>query len=233
MTDPMTGSMTGPMTGPMAGPVAGPGASASPAYPLPDPGEAARTLRDGGVALVPTDTVYGLAASPERPDAVARIFELKDRPLTRQLPVMVAGLDDLAAIGLDVTEPARKLLASDLMPGPLTLALGFRAGLAPGEKPGWLEGRDEVAIRVPNHPWMREVLALTGPLLVTSANAHQQASGETVDAVLAQLHGTPEVVVDGGALSVVPSTLVNCRAVPPKIEREGAVPAARIEEVLV
>ncbi len=201
-------------------------------HPLPDAGQAAQTLRDGGVALVPTDTVYGLAAHPERADAVTRVFELKGRPLTRNLPVMVAGLDDLAAIGVEVTEPARRLLASDLMPGPLTLALGFRADLAPGAKPAWLEGRDEVAIRVPNHAWLQEVLRMTGPLLVTSANAHQQASGETVDAVLGQLHGTPEVIVDGGALSVVPSTLVNCRAVPPVIEREGAVPAAKIEEVL-
>jgi L-threonylcarbamoyladenylate synthase len=188
----------------------------------------ASALRAGGVALVPTDTVYGLAVLPGLEAAVRRVFELKDRPLTRNLPVMVAGPDRVRDLGVDVTAAAAKLLASDLMPGPVTLALGF----GPGPGPEWLTGRDEVALRIPGNAWLRELLARTGPLLVTSANAHAQATRESVPGILAQLRAAPDVVVDHGPLDVVPSTLVNCRKVPPEVERVGAVPVSVIEEVI-
>jgi L-threonylcarbamoyladenylate synthase len=210
MTEPITEPNTEPATG-------------------TDPAAAACVLREGGVALVPTDTVYGLAASPAHPGAVRRIFEIKNRPATRNLPVMVSDPAGLVGLGVDLTAAAVRLLASDLMPGPVTLALGFAPD---GAVPGWLAGRDEVAIRIPAHPWMRELLTIAGPLLVTSANVHAQATRESVAGILEQLTERPDVVVDGGTLSVVPSTLVNCRVQPPRIEREGAVPAGRIMEVI-
>lgn len=189
--------------------------------------EVAATLLDGGVALVPTDTVYGLAAAPGDVRAIRRIFAIKNRPPARNLPVMVADPEQLPALGVRVTTAAAKLLASEYMPGPLTLALGFD-----GEQPAWLAGREEVAVRIPAHPWMRDLLRVTGPLLVTSANLHAQATQESVAGILEQLTERPDVVVDGGTLSVVPSTLVNVNVEPPRIEREGAVPAGRIMEVI-
>ena len=191
--------------------------------------DAAKVLGDGGVALVPTDTVYGLAAAPDRVEGIRRIFEMKRRPPARNLPVMVADPDQLPALGVRVTDAAAKLLASPYMPGPLTLALGFTA---PDAMPPWLRGRDEVAVRIPANDWMRELLRITGPLLVTSANMHAQATQESVEGILEQLAERPDVVVDGGTLSVVPSTLVNVNVDPPRIEREGAVPAAAVLEVI-
>lgn len=185
-------------------------------------------MRAGGVAVLPTDTVYGLAAAPSSPDAIARLFALKDRPRTRNLPIMVAGVEQLPALGAQISTAAERLLASNLMPGALTLALGIDAALAPA----WLDGRDEIAVRIPDHPLMLDVLRATGPLLVTSANAHGLATPESLDDVLAQLHGKPDVAIDGGTLSAVPSTLVNCRAVPPVIERHGAVSDSLIWKVL-
>lgn len=182
----------------------------------------------GGVALLPTDTVYGLAASPRHPDAVDRIFELKARPRTVNLPIMVADPADLPKLGLHINERAARLLASPLVPGGLTLVLGF----GDGPRPDWLAGREEVAVRIPDDEQMLAILRMTGPLLVTSANAHGSPSGETLDQVLGQLTDAPEVILDGGVRHTVPSTLVNCRLDPPAIERHGAIPDDVIEAYL-
>jgi L-threonylcarbamoyladenylate synthase len=188
---------------------------------------AREALLDGGVALVPTDTVYGLAVHPRRPEAIDALFALKDRPRTRELPIMVATPDELPALGVQVTEPARRLLAA-FSPGPLTVALGVDAAVAPG----WLQGRDEIGVRVPSDPDLRALLSDVGALLVTSANAHGEPTQQAPGPILAQLAGRPDAVVDGGVRSGVPSTVVNCHLDAPRIEREGAVPAAEIERVL-
>lgn len=187
----------------------------------------ADVLRGGGVVLLPTDTVYGLAVHPERDDAIDRLFALKDRPRSRNLPIMVASVDDLAGLGIEVGEPARRLFAA-FAPGPLTLALGVDAA----RRPAWLDGRDEVGVRIPADDDLRDLLAAVGPLLVTSANAHGAPTEQSVDAILPTLAGSPDAVVDGGPRSGVPSTLVNCHLPAPSVEREGAIPAADVEAVL-
>ncbi|MFN4092240.1 MAG: L-threonylcarbamoyladenylate synthase [Brevundimonas sp.] len=182
------------------------------------------SLRAGGVALLPTDTVYGLAASPVHDAAIDRIYQLKNRPRDRNLPIMVAASFDLGSIGVQVSEPAVRLLASPLVPGALTLALGIDLA----RTPEWLAGRDEIAIRIPNSAFMLAVLEQTGPLMVTSANAHGQPTAHQVADIVQGLHGDPDIVVDGGYLADVPSTLINCHATPPVIEREGVIPSREV-----
>ncbi len=180
-----------------------------------------------GVVLLPTDTVYGLAVHPESETAATRLFAMKNRPRVRNLPIMVGSVDDLSALGVQLTEPARRLFGA-FAPGALTVALGLR----PGAAPGWLAGRDEVGVRIPADEDILAVLALTGPLLVTSANAHGQDTRETVPEILAALHGRPDLVIDGGARPVVPSTLVNCNLPEPAIERHGVIGDDDIYRVL-
>lgn len=195
-----------------------------------DPAAVARArdcLRGGGVVLLPTDTVYGLAVHPGRPDAIARLFQLKQRPPARNLPIAVAAASELPALGVELTEPARRLIDA-FLPGPLSLALG----LQPGAAPPWLAGRVEVAVRIPADEDALAVLAATGPLLLTSANLHGQPTPESAGEVLAALAGRPDLTIDGGRRPVVPSTLVNCNLPEPVIERVGAVPPAEIERVL-
>jgi L-threonylcarbamoyladenylate synthase len=190
--------------------------------------EVADCLRAGGIVLLPTDTVYGLAAMPTAAAAVSRIYELKGRPGSRNLPIMVHAGDEIAGLGGDINGAAARLLRSDYVPGPLTLAVGLIASATPD----WLSGRDEAAFRVPDDDWLRSVLADVGPLLVTSANPHAELPRESVPEILATLTGAPDLAVDGGVRAGLASTLVNCRAVPPVVERVGAVPAADIEAVL-
>jgi L-threonylcarbamoyladenylate synthase len=182
----------------------------------------------GGIVLLPTDTVYGLAVLPTFERAVRRVYSLKGRPMNVTLPVMISSPAELGSLGFDINERAACLLHSPLVPGSLTLAMGFR----PGPRPQWLEGRVEAAIRIPDDDWLLSVLRRIGPVLVTSANSHGSETPESLTDVLAQLHGVPDLAVDGGNLRTVPSTLVNCRCDPPVVERVGVIPESEVMEYL-
>lgn len=189
----------------------------------------AQNLINGGVALLPTDTVYGLAASPLHQKAIERIFELKQRSKLVNLPIMVASIDDLEQLGIDLQPATKRLFSSKFVPGDLTMILGFKT------KPlvKWLSGREECAIRIPNDKNLLEVLKKTGPLLVTSANKHGTpiTPNNTKD-ILDELNGEPNLVVNGGIVENVPSTIVNCRVEPPVIERTGRVSYDELFKIL-
>lgn len=190
--------------------------------------EIVECLESGGVVLIPTDTVYGLAVSPNFDNSIDRLFALKRRPRNVNLPIMVASDADLEPLGFEVSESARRLLRSPLIPGSLTLAMGFSSDY----RPAWLAGRDEAAVRIPNDERLLSVLRETGPLLVTSANAHSAETPDNVADILAQLDGTPDLSIDGGTLRTTASTLVNCRVDPPRIERIGVVPESEVLKYL-
>ncbi len=185
-------------------------------------------LENGGVVLLPTDTVYGLAVSPKFEGAIDRLFALKRRPRNVNLPIMVASEAELEKLGFEISESARRLLRSPLIPGSLTLAMGFSSDY----RPAWLAGRDEAAVRIPNDERLLAVLRKTGPLLVTSANAHSAETPDNVADILAQLDGAPDLWIDGGTLRTTASTLVNCRVDPPRIERLGVVPESEVLKYL-
>ncbi|MGA2472886.1 MAG: L-threonylcarbamoyladenylate synthase, partial [Acidimicrobiales bacterium] len=189
---------------------------------------AAEVLGGGGVIVVPTDTVYGLAARPTDADAVQAVFRAKGRPEGMQLPVLAASLEQVRALGVDVT-PAALALARWWWPGPLTMAFGFEAR---SERPAWLAGRDEVAVRIPDHDFLRALLARTGVLVVTSANPHGAPTPRTALDVAASLGPSVDLVVDGGRLHDVPSTLVNVSGTEPVVEREGAISRAEVADAL-
>ena len=185
-------------------------------------------LLDGGVALVPTDTVYGLAVHPTRADAITRLFAMKRRPRGRNLPIMVAAVEQLDGLGVLITDAARRLMEA-FLPGSLSLALGLR----PGATPDWLVGRVEVAIRIPNDEQLLDILTAAGPLLVTSANMSDAPTPATVAEIMDVLAFHPDVVVDGGSRpGGVPSTLVNCNLAVPVVERAGAISSDEIARVL-
>jgi len=180
---------------------------------------AAAALRAGQVVVVPTDTVYGLAARPDDADAVDTIYRAKHRPDRLQLPVLASSLDQVRQLGVAFPEAAATL-AARWWPGPLTMAFGFSPTAA---RPPWLAGRDEVAVRIPQHAFLLALTRLTGVLVVTSANRHGSATPASADEAAAQLGPDVGLAVDGGALDAVPSTLVNVHMTPPRVEREGAI----------
>ncbi len=189
---------------------------------------AVRVLRSGGVVAIPTDTLYGLAACALDEQAVRRIFRLKGRPEGMALPLLVADAGDLDRYAMDVPEIARAL-AERFWPGALTLVLR-KASIIPDVVTG---GKPTVGLRVPDH-WVPRAIVreLGAPITGTSANLSGMPGLTTAQAVREQLGGQVDLVVDGGeAPGGVPSTVLDVTASPPRVLRQGAVPAAEIAAV--
>jgi L-threonylcarbamoyladenylate synthase len=187
---------------------------------------AGRLLRDGRLVSFPTETVYGLGADATSPDAIARIFAAKGRPADNPLIVHLAGPDELARVVAEITPLAHRLAAA-FWPGPLTLVLEARPDL-PRATTG---GLDTVAVRVPDHPVARALIAAAGvPVAAPSANRSGRPSPTTADHVVADLGGVVDAVVDGGRCPVgVESTVVDARGDVPVVLREGAVTQEDLE----
>ena len=190
---------------------------------------AARCLANGGLVAFPTETVYGLGADAQDGIAVARLYDAKGRPAFNPL---IAHVPDLAAARrLAHFDGAAERLATALWPGPLTLVLPKAPGCAVAELA--TAGLDSIAVRVPDHPVAREILAAFGrPVVAPSANRSGHVSPTTAQHVLADLRGRIDLIIDGGATLVgLESTIVACLA-EPALLRPGGVPRAAIEHVL-
>ncbi len=189
-----------------------------------------QVIYEGGVVLIATDTVYGLAALPTSEEAVSKIYRLKERPENMFLPIMVAEMNDLEKLGLDINDNAKKIFQSELVPGAITFVLGFKDESL---KPQWLQGREEIATRIPNNGLLLSVLKETGPLLVTSANRHGIShTPNNVKDILKELNGSPDLIIEEGEGKEMPSTIINCRYNPPVIERLGLISLDVINKIL-
>lgn len=170
--------------------------------------KAAEILLGGGVAVIPTDTVYGLAAHPDFPDAVARLYTIKGRAEGKPV-ALLASSSAAAETFLGAPLPARAAeLAAAHWPGALTMVL---------PKGGGFEG-----LRVPDHEWTRRlIVACGGVLRVTSANVSGRAPAVDALASLSSVGLSADVVCDGGASpGGVASTVV-------KIDRDGSLTVLR------
>ena len=184
------------------------------------------TLRHGGLAAFPTDTVYGIGASLAFPASLDRIFESKLRDPGKVLPVLLASPADLLGVATRPDEDMMRL-ASRYWPGPLTVAVQARAGL-----PAQVVAPDgTVGVRVPDHS-VALVLAkhCGGALAVTSANVSGHPPVRHAADLAPELVERLDLVLDGGiARGGQPSTVIGREGDTITIIREGAIPAADIE----
>lgn len=184
--------------------------------------EAGRVLAGGGLVVIPTETVYGIAASALDPVAVARLRAAKSRPDTKPLPVMVGGAADIEVFAAEVP-PLALELARRFWPGPLTLVLKAASGV--GE---FVEaGSGKVGLRAPDHRVAQGVLAAAGtPLVLTSANLSGEAPARTAREALEALGGRVDLYLDAGPCVLgEPSTVLDLTTEPPLILRAGAIGA--------
>ncbi len=203
-----------------------------------DPTVAALALHDGRLAALPTETVYGLGARADLPHAIARVYAAKGRPADHPLIVHVLDATSLDEWGVHIRNYARSL-AAEYWPGPLTLVVA-RAPRAGDFITG---GQDTVALRVPAHPVMREVLRALAELTddpaigvaAPSANRFGRVSPTTSAHVvdeLATMLAPDDVVLEGGSSAVgVESTIVDCTGPAPVILRPGQVSREDVERV--
>ena len=194
-----------------------------------DVDRALEIVRNGGLVAIPTETVYGLAADADDPDAVARIFAAKGRPADHPLIVHVASGDDLPAWA-DDPSPEAMTLAASCWPGPLTLVVP-RARRVIDAVTG---GRDTVGVRVPAHPLTGELLRrFGGGLAAPSANRFGHVSPTTAHHVLDDLGIAVDYVLDGGPCEVgVESTIVDCTVSPLQVLRHGGLPLEDLERIV-
>jgi len=182
--------------------------------------QAAQVLRAGGLVGMPTETVYGLAASVADPDAVRRVFSVKGRPADHPLIVHIAEPAELDDWACDIPAYARTL-AEKLWPGPLTLVLPAKP-----ETPRLVTGGEEtVGLRVPAHDAARQLIRQAGAVAAPSANRFGRVSPTSAHAVLEELAealDAQDVVLDGGECSIgIESTIVDCTANEPRVLRPG------------
>ena len=192
--------------------------------------QAVEVIRAGGIAAIPTDTLYGLAAHALDAAAVQKVFDAKGRPEGMPLPLLLADSDDLAQCCGAVPDAALAL-AEAFWPGPLSIALP-RADAVPDAVTA---GGDTVAVRVPGHPVPREIARrLEAPITGTSANRSGHPPATTAHAVRQQLGVSIDCVIDGGAAPIgAPSTIIDLTTQPtPTIVRPGAISRDAIAHVL-
>jgi len=172
---------------------------------------AAREILKGGIVAFPTETVYGLAASASDAEAQYRIYEVKNRPRSMPLILMVAELDELEG-WVEVDERARRFMIR-FWPGPLTLVLK-----RPGASP-------TLGVRIPDHPLALRLLRIAGPLMTTSANLSGEPPALTAGEA-ERLTGLAGVLDGGRVLGGEASTVLDLTGEEPRILRQGALTAA-------
>jgi L-threonylcarbamoyladenylate synthase len=185
--------------------------------------EAVAALRARLPVVLPTDTVYGLCASPFSSEACERLYELKGRAARQPTALLAADLEGLFDCVPELAEPARAI-ARALLPGPYTLVLPN-----PGRRFRWLAGGNPQAIgvRVPELPdGTHEVVAQLGAVAATSANLAGGRDPRKLADVPPEILEGAGAVVDGGELPGTPSTVLDLTGPEPRVLREGAVSSA-------
>jgi L-threonylcarbamoyladenylate synthase len=179
---------------------------------------AAEAANRGDLVVLPTDTVYGLAARPDLPGGTTKVFEAKRRPRGLSLPVLAPDLE--AAAALAAFDGRALALARAFWPGGLTMVLPRTDVSRPWDLG---EEGETVGVRVPGHPVARSLLASTGPLAVTSANRSGEPSAATCGDAERALGDHVAVYLCAGSLPGRASTVVDLTSARPRILRTGAV----------
>jgi len=191
--------------------------------------EAIAVLKGSGLVAYPSDTVYGLGAAASDERAVTRVFAAKGRLSEKALSLLLADIEDMAPLCADVP-PAAQLLAERFWPGPLTLVLRR----SPAFQSAALGGGDNVALRVPDHLFLRELIrALGEPITGTSANRSGRPSCRTAREVRRQLGSAVDLIIDGGpSRAGAESTVIDIASGQPRMLREGAIARSEVERVV-
>ena len=189
---------------------------------------AAAAIGEGKLVLLPTDTVYGVAADAFTPAAVTGLLAAKNRGRAMPVPVLIGEASTLSGLVINLPQVANDL-AHAFWPGGLTLVVEHAPSLA------WDLGDAEgtVAVRLPDDDLTRDLLRRTGPLAVSSANRSGRPAATTAQEAVEQLGERAAVVLDGGPRAgSAASTIVDCTAPTPRVLRVGAIPVERLREVV-
>lgn len=191
---------------------------------------AVQTIKEGGLLVYPTDTLYGLGADAMNPEAIGKVFEAKERPSDAPISVAVSDVEMMQKVGN--LSPWMTGVVESLIPRPVTF-------LVPKKKkvPGTLTaGSDVLGVRIPNHMFALSVIGQTGPITTTSANLHEGHSPRTARSAIRQLGEAVDLYVDCGKTAFgKPSTVVDLTGGSPgkvSISRKGAAGHDEIKRLI-
>jgi len=185
-------------------------------------------ISNGGIAVIPTETVYGIAASIYNSDAIQKIFEAKNRPMDNPLIVHISDPKQLNDLTDEINETSRKLM-QQFWPGPLTLIFKAKEGVDKKVT----GGLNTIAVRMPDNAFTLKLIEMTGPLAAPSANISGKPSGTEISDIFEELNGKVDVIVDEGIVRCgLESTVINTLINPPVILRKGTISKEMIEKVV-
>jgi len=168
---------------------------------------AAKTIKNDGVIIFPTETVYGLGGLVTSEVAIKRMYEIKKRPAGKPFQILISDLSQLDELTDKVSEKAQELISKH-WPGPLTLIFKNKGGSS------------TVGVRMPDHSLLRELIKLTGPLASSSANLSGESDPTSADEVKIEA----DLLLDGGKCRLgQPSTVIDASVDPPQILRQGSI----------
>ena len=184
---------------------------------------AATVLRDGGIVVFPTETVYGIGASSSSCIGPQEIIDIKSRPKNKPLPWLVEDGGALDIYGIEVPDYAHRL-ADKFWPGALTIVVKAAEVVAPEFR----DDRGTVALRCPDHEVVMELIqASGGPIITTSANTSGKPPAGSFGELEERIIASADLTLDGGETRHgIASTVVDCSGGQPVIIREGAIPAS-------
>lgn len=185
---------------------------------------AAALAQAGDLVVFPTDTVYGVGTSAFDEAGIQRLYEVKERPVSKGIPILLADVSDLEQVSTGLT-PAAQRLVDTFWPGPLTVIVPRHPDLPENISPN-----ANIALRIPDDDVARAVIrAAGGALAVSSANLSGQPPATDGEMAYTALAGRVSAVVDGGPTpGNIASTIVDCTTSPPQIVREGPLSAVQL-----
>lgn len=181
----------------------------------------ATVLKEGGIAVIPTDTLYGVAGSALRPETVERVYRVRRRDSGKPMIVLVANIHDVSSFDIELTREQRIVL-ENLWPGKVSIALPCVS-----DRLAYLHrGTGALAFRLPDDDGLRALLNETGPLVAPSANIQGEPPATTINEARAYFGDQVEAYVDDGKLASEPSTVV-------RLEKNGRMIILRPGAVII
>ncbi|HRY82580.1 MAG TPA: L-threonylcarbamoyladenylate synthase [Candidatus Moranbacteria bacterium] len=178
----------------------------------------AQNINEGKIAIIPTDTIYGLSASAFLPYSIEKIYRLKKRNLKKPLIIIISGIDDLELFKIKIDAKTKKILEK-IWPGKVSVILP-----CPNKKFRYLHrGQKSLAFRLPDKANLKRLLKSTGPLVSASANPESLLPAKTITDAKKYFGKKVDIYIDEGKLESLPSTLIEIKNEKIKILRQGEV----------
>jgi L-threonylcarbamoyladenylate synthase len=172
------------------------------------------TLQNGGIGIMPTDTIYGLVGQPFNPKIVERIYEIKKRPVDKPFVILISGFGDLKKFNVVMDKKTKKKLR-EIWPNPVTVILNVK------DSEHLTRGKESLAFRFPKDQKIQDILKKTGPLIATSPNISDQKPAETIEEARRYFGNKVDFYYDEGKISAEPSTIIRFEGESMEVLRQG------------